>query len=228
MQLVNFLLDDELATGTRQIERQAHGRQGNNVAGHRAFEKLRNHPLLRQLWRKHLAGELDEQQPILILYACGSLLDYRMNATCVDLATMKRTKTSLGKVVDAILQEGLYGKRGRLVITQPSKGQKTFPALLSQNAEPGQKPYRLSWWFPKGSPEDHGHVSLTKREADEILHGHLPGRVWLYLVRGFDVQDVVFLPLQEGVLKEKKNVVLHVLGADRHRQVHSAWSVKPK
>jgi len=143
MQLVNFLLDDELATGTRQIERQARGRQGNNVA------------------------------------------------------TMKRTKTSLGKVVDAILQEGLYGKRGRLVITQPSKGQKTFPALVSHNTEPGQKPYRLSWWFPKGSPEDHGHVSLTKREADEILHDHLPGRVWLYLVRGFDVQDVVFLPLQE-------------------------------
>jgi hypothetical protein len=151
MQLVNFLLDDELATN-----------------------------------------------------ACGSLLDYRMNETCVGLATMKRTKTSRGKVVDAILQEGLYGKRGRLVITQPGKGQKTFPALLSQNTEPGQKRYRLSWWFPKGSPEHHGHVSLTKREADEILHDHLPGRVWLYLVRGFDVQDVVFHPLPPGSIAQSK------------------------
>jgi len=46
MQLVNFLLDDELATGTRQIERQAHGRQGNNAAEHLVRLLLVDEPLV--------------------------------------------------------------------------------------------------------------------------------------------------------------------------------------
>jgi hypothetical protein len=36
-------------------------------AERRAFEKLRNHPLLRQVWRQYLGGELDEDQPNLTL-----------------------------------------------------------------------------------------------------------------------------------------------------------------
>jgi DNA-binding CsgD family transcriptional regulator len=32
---------------------------------HRAIEKLRRHPLLREIWQKHLSGELDEHQPTL-------------------------------------------------------------------------------------------------------------------------------------------------------------------
>jgi len=36
--------------GVREVER-------------RAFEKLRNHPLLKEIWRQHLAGDLDEQAP---------------------------------------------------------------------------------------------------------------------------------------------------------------------
>jgi hypothetical protein len=36
--------------GVREVER-------------RAFKKLRNHPLLKEIWRQHLAGELDEQSP---------------------------------------------------------------------------------------------------------------------------------------------------------------------
>lgn len=31
----------------------------------RAFQKLRNHPLLRDVWQRYLAGELDEHQPTL-------------------------------------------------------------------------------------------------------------------------------------------------------------------
>ncbi len=31
----------------------------------RAIEKLRRHPLLREIWQKHLSGELDENQPTL-------------------------------------------------------------------------------------------------------------------------------------------------------------------
>jgi hypothetical protein len=36
-------------------------------AERRAFEKLRNHSLLRQVWRQYLGGELDEDQPNLTL-----------------------------------------------------------------------------------------------------------------------------------------------------------------
>src|SRR5439155_35193 len=38
--------------GVREIER-------------RAFQKLRQHPMLRQVWQQYLVGELDEHQPIL-------------------------------------------------------------------------------------------------------------------------------------------------------------------
>jgi hypothetical protein len=31
----------------------------------RAFQKIRNHPLMRQIWQQYLAGELDEHQPTL-------------------------------------------------------------------------------------------------------------------------------------------------------------------
>ncbi len=31
----------------------------------RALQKLRNHPLLRQVWREYLAGELEENQEAL-------------------------------------------------------------------------------------------------------------------------------------------------------------------
>ena len=34
--------------GVREVER-------------RAFKKLRNHPLLREIWRQYLAGDLEEQ-----------------------------------------------------------------------------------------------------------------------------------------------------------------------
>jgi hypothetical protein len=38
--------------GVREVER-------------RAFQKLRQHPLLRPVWRQYLVGESDEHQPIL-------------------------------------------------------------------------------------------------------------------------------------------------------------------
>jgi len=38
--------------GVREVER-------------RAFQKLRQHPLLREVWQQYLIGELDEHQPIL-------------------------------------------------------------------------------------------------------------------------------------------------------------------
>jgi len=38
--------------GVREVER-------------RAFRKLRNHPLLKQVWQQYLSGELDENQPTL-------------------------------------------------------------------------------------------------------------------------------------------------------------------
>lgn len=36
--------------GVREVER-------------RAFKKLSQHPLLKEIWRQHLAGDLDEQAP---------------------------------------------------------------------------------------------------------------------------------------------------------------------
>ena len=47
--------------GVREVER-------------RAFEKIRNHPLMRQVWQQYLAGELDEQQ--------GTLTPEEVQALC--------------------------------------------------------------------------------------------------------------------------------------------------
>ena len=48
--------------GVREVER-------------RAFEKPRNHRLLRQVWRQYLAGELDEQQLMLTHQEIEALFD---------------------------------------------------------------------------------------------------------------------------------------------------------
>jgi hypothetical protein len=39
--------------------------RGVRAAERRAFQKIRNHPLIRQIWQKYLAGELDENQRLL-------------------------------------------------------------------------------------------------------------------------------------------------------------------
>jgi hypothetical protein len=99
--------------------------------------------------------------------------------------------------------DGPYGTKGTLRLrVQALDGWKkvTFPALVSKNPKPNEKPFRLSWFKLRGNvPTWSGHVSITKPEAEVIVRGKIPQRVWLYLVRGFNAQDVEFVPgIQEG------------------------------
>ena len=61
--------------GVREVER-------------RAFQKLRNHPLLRQVWQQYLAGELDEHQPVLSSEEIEALLN--VARTSEELALIQK------------------------------------------------------------------------------------------------------------------------------------------
>jgi len=99
--------------------------------------------------------------------------------------------------------EGIYGTKGELRLQiQSLEGSKAlrFPALVSKNSKPNEKPFRLSWFKMRGNvPSWSGHVSVSQTEAKALATGSMPERVWLYLVRGFNAQDATFTPgVQEG------------------------------
>jgi len=56
---VSMLTQQEVAQLLHMSER------GVREVERRAFRKIRNHPLMRQIWQKYLSGELDEHQPTL-------------------------------------------------------------------------------------------------------------------------------------------------------------------
>lgn len=67
--------------------------RGVRAAERRAFEKLRNHPLLRELWKNYLAGELDED--------CGRLTPAEIVAL-FDVARTRQELDLIGKVLRLI------------------------------------------------------------------------------------------------------------------------------
>jgi hypothetical protein len=44
-------------------------------AERRAFQKIRNHPLMKHFWQQHLAGQLEEEQLMLTPEEVESVLD---------------------------------------------------------------------------------------------------------------------------------------------------------
>lgn len=99
---------------------------------------------------------------------------------------------------------GINGTQGELrVQLRTLEGPKIlkFPALVSRNSKPGEKPFRLSWFKMRGRvPTAHGHVSVSKAEAKNLVYGQMSDKTWLCLVRGFGAEDVVF-QIRAGMLE---------------------------
>jgi hypothetical protein len=97
-----------------------------------------------------------------------------------------------------------HGTRGRLeLVVQGREGLErvSYPALVSANTKPDEKPFRLNWFKLRGKiPASWGHVSVSEREANAIVAGTMPTRVWLYVTRGFDGQDARFIPEADPLL----------------------------
>ena len=93
-----------------------------------------------------------------------------------------------------VLTEAMYGATGKVVLTTylPREGPqtKTFDAVVSKNTKsPPELPYRFTWF---GKDLEASHVDCDKEEADQLVKGLMPQRLWQEITTNQRVNDVRF------------------------------------